>query len=102
MEPAVEFLERVNTYLGGEARDAQIQAENILRQYTEPGSFGSGFIEADEAVRLLEMEVEQARQVNDVSGEIDGVVDELEEAYELVQVVYDECSERNILSHGVV
>lgn len=102
VEPAIEFLERANIYLGGEVRDAQVEAESILRTYAVPEGFSDEFLEAERAVKLLEMEVEQAREVNSMSGELDDVIDELEEAYELVQVVYDECSERNILSYGYV
>ena len=102
VEPAIEFLERVNTYLGGEVREAQIGAERILRTYAEPENFGGELVGADEAVELLEMEVEQARQLNDVSGQLDELVDELEQAYEMVSLVYEECDERNILSIGTV
>ena len=102
VEPAIGFLERVNTYLDGDVRDAQMKAEKILRDYAQPEDFGGELIEADEAVKLLEMEVEQAREINSVSGELDEVVEDLEEAYELVQVVYDECDGRNILAYGAV
>lgn len=102
VEPAIEFLERVNTYLNGEVRQAQMQAERILRDYARPDGFNRELVDADEAVELLEMEVEQARQVNDASGELDSVVKELETAYRLVQCVYEECDERNILAYGAV
>lgn len=102
VEPAIGFLERVNTYLDGDMRESQIRAERILRDYSQPDGFSTGKVDAKEAVRLLEMEVEQARELNELSGELDEVVEELEEAYDIVQRVYDEVNERNILAAGSI